>query len=65
MVQAEDSNATKGSRDQDEESVELSVDCVARIEPRHEVRQGDTFKFSIDPIRLEFFDPTTGSAIWE
>jgi multiple sugar transport system ATP-binding protein len=65
MVQAEDSNVVTGSKELDEESVELSVDCVARIEPRHKVRQGDRFTFSIDPIRLEFFDPTSGLAVWE
>ena len=65
IVRAEDSNTATGSKSTDEESVELTLDCVARIEPRYAVRQGDTFKFSIDPIRLEFFDPASGSAIWE
>jgi multiple sugar transport system ATP-binding protein len=65
IVRAEDSNSATGSKSSDEENVELTLDCVARIEPRYAVRQGDTFKFSIDPIRLEFFDPASGSAIWE
>ena len=64
MVRAEDSNTATGSKSTDEESVELALDCVARIEPRYTVRQGDTFKFSIDPVRLEFFDSESGSAIW-
>ncbi len=65
IIQAEDSNAAAGSKESDDEGVEISVDCVSRIEPRHSVRQGDRFTFSIDPIRMEFFDPETGSAIWD
>jgi multiple sugar transport system ATP-binding protein len=65
IVRAEDSNAVTGSKSTDEESVELTLDCVARIEPRYTVRQGDTFKFSIDPIRLEFFDPASGLSVWD
>src|ERR1700722_581506 len=40
-------------------------DCVARIEPRHVVRAGDDFSFTVNPERLEFFDVETGVAIWE
>jgi ABC-type sugar transport system ATPase subunit len=65
IVRAEDSNAATGSQTSDDESVELTLDCVARIEPRHAVRQGDTFKFAIDPARLEFFDPESGLAVWD
>ncbi|MGB8197756.1 MAG: sn-glycerol-3-phosphate ABC transporter ATP-binding protein UgpC [Acidimicrobiales bacterium] len=65
IVRAEDSNTATGSKVTDEESVELTLDCVARIEPRYTVRQGDTFKFSIDPVRFEFFDPTSGVAVWD
>jgi multiple sugar transport system ATP-binding protein len=65
IVRAEDSNAVTGSKSTDEESVELTLDCVARIEPRYTVRQGDTFKFSIDPVRLEFFDPASGLSVWD
>jgi multiple sugar transport system ATP-binding protein len=65
IVRAEDSNAETGSKSIDEENVELTLDCVARIEPRYAVRQGDTFKFSIDPIRLEFFDPASGLSVWD
>jgi multiple sugar transport system ATP-binding protein len=65
IIRAEDSNSATGSKSTDEESVELTLDCVARIEPRYTVRQGDTFKFSIDPVRLEFFDPASGLAVWD
>jgi multiple sugar transport system ATP-binding protein len=65
LVQAEDSNVASGSKASDDDGVELSIDCVARIEPRHVVHLGDRFTFSIDPVRLEFFDPTTGSAVWD
>jgi len=65
IVRAEDSNTATGSKSTDDESVELTLDCVARIEPRYTVRQGDTFKFSIDPVRLEFFDPASGLAVWD
>ncbi len=38
-------------------------DCVARIEPRHVVRAGETFAFILDPKRLEFFELESGVAI--
>jgi multiple sugar transport system ATP-binding protein len=41
------------------------VDCVARIEPRHVVRAGDQFSFTVNPDRLEFFELDSGLAIWE
>jgi multiple sugar transport system ATP-binding protein len=65
VIQAEDSNATSGPEGANEENIELSVDCVARIEPRYKVRPGDRFTFLIDPLRFEFFDPASGLAIWE
>jgi multiple sugar transport system ATP-binding protein len=65
IIRTEDSNSATGSKSTDEESVELALDCVARIEPRYTVRQGDTFKFSIDTVRLEFFDPASGLAVWD
>jgi mannitol 2-dehydrogenase len=36
---------------------------VARIEPRAQVRAGTRIRFSVDPRRLHFFDPTTSNAI--
>ena len=65
IVQAEDSNATSGAKALDDEGVELPIDCVSRIEPRYAVRQGDRFTFSIDPVRLEFFDSASGIALWD
>jgi multiple sugar transport system ATP-binding protein len=40
-------------------------DCVARIEPRHVVRSGDTFSFTVQPERLEFFSADSGIALWD
>ena len=40
-------------------------DCVARIEPRHLVRAGDQFSFTVNPERLEFFELDSGVAIWK
>jgi multiple sugar transport system ATP-binding protein len=46
------------------ERAELSDDLnVARIAPRPPVDVGAQLAFAIDPDRLEFFDPATGSAI--
>jgi multiple sugar transport system ATP-binding protein len=47
------------------ESPESVNDNVARIAPRHAVRAGERFQFSISPERLEFFDLQTGLAIWK
>ncbi|HEY5111185.1 MAG TPA: sn-glycerol-3-phosphate ABC transporter ATP-binding protein UgpC [Acidimicrobiales bacterium] len=55
-------------KDEDEvlsSSVTPESECVARIEPRHNVRAGDRFSFSVSPERLEFFDLQTGRAIWD
>ena len=52
----DDEAATKATSD---------VGCVARIEPRHNVRAGDVFSFTLNPERLEFFELESGVAIWE
>ena len=36
---------------------------VARIDPRTPVRGGERVTFTVDPARLHFFDPDTGTAI--
>jgi multiple sugar transport system ATP-binding protein len=44
----------------------LAVDApngVARVDPRVTVRSGERVTFGVDPARLHFFDPDTGSAI--
>jgi len=58
---------TKGidGEEQPGESPESVNDNVARIAPRHAVRAGERFRFSIAPERLEFFDLQTGLAIWK
>jgi multiple sugar transport system ATP-binding protein len=40
-------------------------ECVARVEPRFEVKTGERFSFRVSPDRLEFFDIETGISIWE
>lgn len=65
MVQVEESSGT-GERDEAKlASTAPEVECVARIEPRHQVRSGDRFSFSVSEQRLEFFDLETGVAIWD
>jgi multiple sugar transport system ATP-binding protein len=40
------------------------ADCVARVEPRLAVHAGERVRFSVTTDRLEFFDLSTGLAIW-
>jgi multiple sugar transport system ATP-binding protein len=47
------------------EDVSRGPDSVARIEPRHVVHSGERITFSVSADRLEFFDLTTGHAIWD
>jgi multiple sugar transport system ATP-binding protein len=55
------------SSDTDEGAAKDETDdsCVARIEPRHVVRSGDRFSFTVNPERLEFFDLMSGEAMWD
>jgi multiple sugar transport system ATP-binding protein len=42
-----------------------SVDSIARVEPRYDVRAGEHIAFAVCADRLEFFDLRTGEAIWK
>jgi multiple sugar transport system ATP-binding protein len=54
----------RAGAEDDLERAELSDDLnVARIAPRPPVDVGAQLAFAIDPDRVEFFDPATGSAI--
>jgi multiple sugar transport system ATP-binding protein len=52
-----------------DESVEAGIlaasapNGVARVDPRAGVRSGRRATFAVDPARLHFFDPDTGSAV--
>ncbi|MFZ0058824.1 MAG: hypothetical protein WAL35_02100, partial [Acidimicrobiales bacterium] len=37
---------------------------VARVAPRSELKAGSRATFAVDTERLHFFDPDSGSAIW-
>jgi len=63
VVQLEDSSVTKDGDYLVLGNAAVEEECVARIEPRHDVRAGDRFSFSVSDDRLEFFDPETGLAI--
>jgi multiple sugar transport system ATP-binding protein len=63
IVQLED---TSVSEDGDEilvNNASATSESVARIEPRHPVRTGERFSFSVSDERIEFFDIETGLAI--
>jgi multiple sugar transport system ATP-binding protein len=64
IIQPEESSRDEEHHDSGSDGPEAAVDCVARIEPRHAVRAGDRFTFSVSPDRLEFFDPSSGLAVW-
>jgi multiple sugar transport system ATP-binding protein len=38
---------------------------IARIDPRAGVRQGTSVTFDVDVDRLQFFDLSSGAALWE
>jgi multiple sugar transport system ATP-binding protein len=41
------------------------ADCVARVDPHNIVRAGERTSLEFSCDRLEFFDPSSGLAIWE
>jgi multiple sugar transport system ATP-binding protein len=43
----------------------FDADCVARVDPHHVVRAGERTSLEFSCDRLEFFDPSSGLAIWE
>ena len=65
MVQVEEPTETGEQEGVLSEGSAAEGECVARVEPRHQVRAGDRFGFSVSEQRLEFFDLDTGLAIWD
>jgi multiple sugar transport system ATP-binding protein len=41
------------------------ADCVARVDPHNVVRAGERLSLEFSSERVEFFDPSSGLAIWE
>jgi multiple sugar transport system ATP-binding protein len=64
IIQPEESSRDVEHHESTSDGPEGAVDCVARIEPRHSVHAGERFGFSVSPDRLEFFDPSSGLAVW-
>lgn len=65
MVQSERSVRAMSEEEPGMGDTGTDTNSVARIDPGHPVRTGDQFKFSIFPDKLEFFDITSGAAIWD
>ncbi|HEV3186855.1 MAG TPA: sn-glycerol-3-phosphate ABC transporter ATP-binding protein UgpC [Acidimicrobiales bacterium] len=65
LVQLDDTSVTEDGDEILVNNAVASSECVARIEPRHTVRAGDRFSFSVSEDRIEFFDLETGLAILE
>ena len=65
IVQSESSARTTSEEEPRMGGTGIDANSVARIEPGHPVRTGDQFKFSIFPDKLEYFDTTSGAAIWD
>jgi len=45
--------------------LEVRGEGVARVDPRLTVKVGDRLRLEVDIDRMQFFDPTTGEAVWE
>jgi len=45
--------------------LEVHGEGVARVDPRLTVKVGDRLRLEVDIDRMQFFDPTTGEAVWE
>jgi multiple sugar transport system ATP-binding protein len=65
IVELEDSFRVNGSDEAIVGSGKIESECIARIEPRHNVHSGDRFSFGVSEDRLEFFDQESGLAIWD
>jgi multiple sugar transport system ATP-binding protein len=65
VIQLDDTSVTREGDEILVSNETPELECVARIEPRHNVKAGDRFSFSVSEERLEFFDLETGLAIWD
>ncbi|HLI01370.1 MAG TPA: sn-glycerol-3-phosphate ABC transporter ATP-binding protein UgpC [Acidimicrobiales bacterium] len=51
--------------EEEEEQLASGGAGVARIDPRASVRPGQRSRFEVDVDRMQFFDPSSGLAIWD
>ncbi len=67
-ARSEDTAAASGASELDGASMlqpaGMKSEGVARIAPRSELKAGSRATFAVDTERLHFFDPDSGSAIW-
>jgi multiple sugar transport system ATP-binding protein len=54
----------EGTASADEEAVTESGEGVARVDPGSKVKAGDRATFAINTDGMQFFDPSTETAIW-
>ena len=54
----------EGAVDKDTEAVTEAGEGVARVDPRAPVKPHERFTFALDTDGMQFFDATTGAAIW-
>lgn len=55
----------EGAREKDEEELITSGEGVARVAPRSPIKAGSRATFTVDTSEIQFFDPESGSAIWD
>jgi multiple sugar transport system ATP-binding protein len=65
IVSADAPLNAKGDEVSDLDDGSAESDCVARVDPRNVVRAGERTSLEFSCDRLEFFDPSSGLAIWE
>jgi multiple sugar transport system ATP-binding protein len=54
----------EGAHDNDEVAMR-GGDGVARVDPRAPIKPGSRARFEVDTLRMQFFDPSSGEAIWD
>lgn len=55
----------EGAQDNDQDALPAGGEGVARVDPRVPVKSGERVRFTVDTERMQFFDPASGSAIWD
>ena len=55
----------EGAVDEDTAAAVTAGEGVARVEAKTPVKAGEKFTFAVDADDMQFFDPQSGSAIWE
>ncbi len=54
----------EGATTADAEAVTEAGEGVARVDPLSTVKPGERFTFAVNPGGIQFFDPSSGEAIW-